>query len=226
MVVKEHWAGAQDGSELSTEVRTSSGELGQIASNMETDTVLKKEDITDMVSQIEAVKEEANTGVMERIKIGSNNICIRSDLAKKNMMFSQESCQAIIEMGNVELIELKKSRVQCPSCLHYVFEGTTVCSCGKHIRSNQELNQRIRKAFDVLEMHLIRNREVTSVYLNIGNSIITKQMMRCELLQGRKTEFFCEYLGSMKKRFGKKEIPRSHWLERCVCTISRPHRRD
>ena len=55
-----------------------------------------------MVSQIEAVKEEANTEVMERINIGSNKIGIRSDLTKKNMMFSQESCQAIIEMGNVE----------------------------------------------------------------------------------------------------------------------------
>ena len=73
---------------------------------MKTDTVLKKEDITDMVSQIEAVEEEANTEVMERIKIGSNNICIRNDLAKKDMMFSQESCQVIIEMGNVELIGL------------------------------------------------------------------------------------------------------------------------
>ena len=71
---------------------------------METDTVLKEEDITDMVSQIEAVKEEANTEVMERMKIGSNKMCSRSDLAKKNMMFSQESCQAIVEMGNVEPI--------------------------------------------------------------------------------------------------------------------------
>ena len=102
MVVKEHWTGAQDGSNCSTEVKTGSRKLGQIASNAETDTVLKQEDITDMVSQIEAVKEEANTEVMERINIGSNKICIRSDLAKKNMMFSQESCQAIIEMGNVE----------------------------------------------------------------------------------------------------------------------------
>ena len=42
MVVKEHWTGVQDGSELSTEVRTSSGKLGQIASDMETDTVRKK----------------------------------------------------------------------------------------------------------------------------------------------------------------------------------------
>ena len=39
------------------------------------------------------------------------------------MMYSHESGQAIFEMGNVELIELKTSRIQCPSCLHYVFKG-------------------------------------------------------------------------------------------------------
>ena len=65
-----------------------------------------------MVSQLGAVKEETNAEVMERIKIGSNKICFRSDLAKKNMMFSQESFQAIIQMGSVELTELKKSSVQ------------------------------------------------------------------------------------------------------------------
>ena len=97
--------------------------------------------------RFEAVKEEANTEVMERIKSGSNKFCIRNDLAKKNMTFSQESCQAIIVMGNVESIKLKKSRVQCPSCLHFVFEGTILCSCGTHIRSNQEMIQRIWKAF-------------------------------------------------------------------------------
>ena len=102
MVVKENWTGAQDGSKFSTEVTTSSGKLGQIASDMETDTVLKKEDITDMVSQVDLVKDEANTEVSERINIGSNKNCIRSDLTKKNMMFSQESCQAIIEICNVE----------------------------------------------------------------------------------------------------------------------------
>ena len=88
-VVKEHWTGVQGGSGLSTEVRTGSGKVGQIASEMEKDNVLKKKDIIDIVSQIEDVKEEANTELMERIKIGSNKICIRNDLAKKNMMFSQ-----------------------------------------------------------------------------------------------------------------------------------------
>ena len=59
-VVKEHWTGVQDNSERASEVRTTSRKLEQIASDMETDAVLTKEDITDMVSQIEPVKEEAN----------------------------------------------------------------------------------------------------------------------------------------------------------------------
>ena len=50
-------------------------------------------------------------------------------------------------MGNVELIELKKSRVQCPE---------VICSCGKHIKSNQEMTQRIRKSFEVLKMSVFR----------------------------------------------------------------------
>ena len=49
-VVKEHWTGAQDGVKQSTEVTTSPGKLGQIASDKETDTFLKKEEITDTIS--------------------------------------------------------------------------------------------------------------------------------------------------------------------------------
>ena len=44
----------------------------------------------------------------------SKNWCIYEDLAKDKMMFSEVSTRAIFEMGNVELIELKKSSVQCP----------------------------------------------------------------------------------------------------------------
>ena len=93
--------------------------LGQTTSDMETDALLEKEDITHAFSQAEAGKEEiaeANTEVIERIKMGSDKICIRNDMTKKNVMFNQDSFQAIFEMGSVELIELKKSRVQCPSC--------------------------------------------------------------------------------------------------------------
>ena len=83
------------------------------------------------------VKEElidTNTEDIERIKIGSNKVCIREDLAKEKMVFSKESSQAIFEMGNVELMELKKTSIQWPSCLHYVFEGTSLCNCGKLLK--------------------------------------------------------------------------------------------
>ena len=51
------------------------------------------------------MKEEANTEASNKIKIDSNKICVRKDLAKKNMMFSPESCQTIMDMGNVESTE-------------------------------------------------------------------------------------------------------------------------
>ena len=53
---------------------------------METDALLEKEDITDTFSQAEAGKEEiaeANAEVIERIKMGSDKICIRNDLGEE-----------------------------------------------------------------------------------------------------------------------------------------------
>ena len=76
----------------------------------------EQEVITDAFSNT-----EANTQEIERMKIGSDKICIREDLAEEKMVFSKESSRAVFEMGNVELIELRKSSIQCPSCLHYVF---------------------------------------------------------------------------------------------------------
>ena len=117
--VKEHCTGVQDGSKHSTDVTTSPGKLGQTASNMETETVFQKEDITDTISKTEIVKKETNTEAIDENKMVPNKICIRNDLAKENMMFSPESRQAIMDMRSVESIELKKSRVQCPSCPHF-----------------------------------------------------------------------------------------------------------
>ena len=157
MAVKEHWSGAQDSSELSTGVRTCSGKLGQIASDTEIDTVLKRKMSTTWSHRLNLWMKRRIPKWWKESKLVRTKICVRNDLAKKNMMFSQESCQATVEMGNVELIELKKSRVQCPIvCTHYAFEGTIICSCGKHIRSNQEMIQHIRKAFDVLKTHCFR----------------------------------------------------------------------
>ena len=31
------------------------------------------------------------------------------------------------------------SSSQCPSCLHYVFEGTLICKCGKLMRPNKDV---------------------------------------------------------------------------------------
>ena len=146
-----------------------------------------------MVSQIEAVKEEAKTEVMERIKIGSNKICIRNDLARKNMMFSQESRQAIIEIGNVQLLNWRNPEFNARRVYTTYLREQLCVLCGKHIRSNQEIplsavGKLLMYWRRLSFVHLSRIREVTSMDLNCGKGIITKQMMRCELLQGRKAE--------------------------------------
>ena len=147
---REDQVGAQDVTDHSTEADLATRKLGHITSNMDVDTHRSNKEVsTKTLLQSEAVKEEltdTTTKAVERIKIGSNKNCIREDLAKENMMFSQESGQAIFEMGNVEIIELKISRIQCPSCLHYFFKGTIICSYGKHIRPDQEMIRRIKAA--------------------------------------------------------------------------------
>ena len=51
--------------------------------------------------------DEANTQDIERVKNGSNQICVREDLAKAKMVFSKEYSRAVFEMGNVELISVE-----------------------------------------------------------------------------------------------------------------------
>ena len=62
-------------------------------------------------------------------------------------MFSKESRQAILNMGNVEFIELKKTTIQCLSCFHYVFEGTFLCKCEKFLQFDPDAVGRIWEAF-------------------------------------------------------------------------------
>ena len=114
-----------------------------------------KEVITNALLKSEDVKEEiteTNTKANERTKSGSNKFCIREDLAKEKLMFSQESSQAIFEMGNVELTELKTS--------NYVFKGAILCACGKHIRPDQEMIRRIRAVFEILKAPYFRTSVV------------------------------------------------------------------
>ena len=125
----ESKAEVQDDSKHITEADRVPGNRMQSTSGTDVDTPLSDKEVsTDAFSKNEVVKEEltvTNTKAIERIKIGSKTICIREDLAKEKMVFSQESCQAIFEMGNVELIELKTSMLQCPSCSHHVFKRDT-----------------------------------------------------------------------------------------------------
>ena len=79
-----------------------------------------------------SVKEEptdTSAKAIERIKIGSNTVCIREDFAKEKMVFSKKKKTfKPFSTGHIELIELKKTTIQCPSCLHHVFEGTFLCT--------------------------------------------------------------------------------------------------
>ena len=79
-------------------------------------------------------------------------------------MFSQESSQAIFEMGNVELIELKNSRIQFPSCLHHALKGTTnyLSMCQIYQTQPGDFSQSVRKAFDVIKTTYFRASHLTS----------------------------------------------------------------
>ena len=68
-------------------------------------------------------------------------------------------------MGIVELVELKNSSIQCPSRLHYVFEGSLICRCGKLMRPNQDVMNRIEEAFEILKVPYYR----TSIIVTRGS---------------------------------------------------------
>ena len=118
------WKGkarVQDETKNATEVEIAAGKSLRTVSKVDVGTYLSEQEvITDAFSN-----NEANTQEIERVKIGSNKICIREDSATDKMVFSKESSRVVFEMGNMELIELKKSSIQCPSCPHRVFEGTS-----------------------------------------------------------------------------------------------------
>ena len=97
-------------------------------------------------------------------------------------MLSQESSHAIFEMGNVEIIDLKTSLIQCPSCLHYVPKGTILCQCGKHTRPDLEMMRRIRAAFVILNAPCFR----TSDGLVCRKNTTTKQKTHHGVLQKAK----------------------------------------
>ena len=100
----ESRAGVRDDTKHATEVETASKKLVQATSEVDVGTHVSEHEVITVAFS----NNEANTQDIERVKIGSNKICIREDLATDMMVFSKESSRAVFEMGNVELIELKK----------------------------------------------------------------------------------------------------------------------
>ena len=105
---REDETGVQNVTDHSTEADLVHRKMRHTSSNMDVDTHLDGREVnTDVFPD-----DGANNQIIARIKIGSHKICMREDLAKEKMVFSQESSQAIFEMGNVELIHSKTSRIQ------------------------------------------------------------------------------------------------------------------
>ena len=117
----ESKARVRDETKNATEVGIAAGNRERTASKVDVGTHLSEQEVvTDAL-----LKNEANAQEIERVKIGSNKICIREDPAKDKMVFSEESSRVIFEMGNVELIELKNLRLDvhhvCITCLRVHF---------------------------------------------------------------------------------------------------------
>ena len=112
------------------------GNSERTASKVDVGTHLSEQEvITDAF-----LNNEANVQEIERVKIRSNKNCIGEDLAKENMVHLRDGQW---------LIELKKSSIQCLSCLQHVFEGTLICGCGKLMRPNKDVMNRFKEAFEI-----------------------------------------------------------------------------
>ena len=139
-----------------TEVELATGNSERAASEVDVGTDLSGQEVTTDA----LLKNEANTQEIKRVTKGSIKIYIRADLAKDKTIFSEESSLAIFGMGKVELIELKKTSIQCPPCLHHVFEGATACKCGKLQRPNKNVMDRIKEAFEALKAPYYRTSPI------------------------------------------------------------------
>ena len=149
--------GTRDETTDATGVDMGPGNSWRTTSKVDVDLDLKVQE----VAQNALGQDEANTQETNRVNMGPNKISIRNYLAKDDMIFSEESSRAIFEMGNVELIESKKTSDtdQFPSCLKYVFEGTIVREC---VRPNKSTMVRIREAFEALKAPYCRTAPVIS----------------------------------------------------------------
>ena len=83
---------------------------------------------------------------------------------------------------------MKKSSIQCPSCLHHVFEGTSICRCGKLVRRDEPDQRSLRNPEGtVFAAHLCLSQEVTDAVRTRGGNITTRLETHCGVLQKVRT---------------------------------------
>ena len=113
------------------------------------------------------------------------------------MTLSQESCQAIIETGHVELHDFKKSRVQCPSSQHHVFEGDPtkrwLIASGKFLNSGKCFLSCISSEF-----------EMSKAWISMVHHEATQRAAARK--KDRTAKKFCESLGSMGQMIWQKPL--------------------
>ena len=89
-----------------------------------------------------------------------------------------------------------------PSCLHYVFKGTILCRCGKHIRPDLDMMRRIKAAFEVLKAPCFRTSAINARgykhALIYGRNTTTKQKTHYVVVRKRHKTVYVD-LGPMAK---------------------------
>ena len=114
-----------------------------------------------------------------------------------------------LRMGIVELIELKNSSIQCPSCLHHVFEGTLLCKCGKLMKPDQDVMNRIGEAFEILKAPYYRTSPTSTRRSKCGPNLrqLDQHKARDALRKATKGDrAFYFSLGQMAKWWDLQEI--------------------
>ena len=160
--ISEEIATCESKARVRDETKNSSSVEVAVVNSMRT---VSKVDVCTRLSEQEVITDAFSNNEsqeIERVKIGSNKICIREDLVKEKMVFSKESSRSILEMGNVEPIELKNSSIQCPSCIHYGFEGTFFCKCGKLMNPGQDVMNWIKEVFEILKAPNNRTSQIST----------------------------------------------------------------
>ena len=150
----ERKAEVQDDSKHIAEADQVPGNQEQRTSQISVDTGLSNQEVsTNALVKNEAVKKEltdTNTKALKESKWVQIKFCIRGDLVKEKMVFSQESSQAFFEMGNVELIDLTTSMTNAHYANTTFSKGQFFADAGKHIRPDLDMMRRNRAAFEVL----------------------------------------------------------------------------